>query len=229
MTQLRPEDASNPELVHPAMLRRVADEAARWEPHVEPEQVVSLSPLMRTMIGLTAITAVLAVAVVLDARQTLVLMRRFWLPGSSISATELVDVPGNIVIGRGEPLALDAKVKGTPVDRAMLFLRDDKDATRTVSLVAHGQDPIEFSHRLKSVEEPFAYRFRAGDGQTEWYNVEVADRPEIDKLQMTVTPPAYTRREAKSFDKLPQRVSALRAQRDGARAAAGPASRRRSS
>src|SRR5262245_56224809 len=100
VTQLRPEDAKNPEMVHPAMLRRVADEAARWEPHVEPEQVVSLSPLMKTMIALTAITAVLAVAVVMDARQTFVLMRRFWMPASSISATELVNVPGDIVIGR---------------------------------------------------------------------------------------------------------------------------------
>jgi hypothetical protein len=33
---------------------------------------------------------------------------------------------------------------------------------------------------MRSVDEPFAHRFRAGDGQTEWYNVDVADRPEID-------------------------------------------------
>lgn len=209
VTELRPEDASNPKMVHPAMLRRVAAEAARWEPNVEPDQVVSLSPLMKTMFALTAITAALAAAVVFDSRQTLVLIRRFWLPASSISATELVNVPGNKVIGRGEPFALEAQVKGTPVDRALLFLRDGKDETRSISLVAHGQEPIEFSHRMRSVEEPFAYRFRAGDGQTEWFNVEVADRPEIDKIQLTITPPEYTKRESKSFDKLPQRVSAI--------------------
>ena len=87
--------------------------------------------------------------------------------------------------------------------------RSAKTTTRTITLVAHGQEPIEFSHRVRAVEEPFAYRFRAGDGQTDWYNVDVADRPEIDKLQLTVTPPAYTSREAKTFDKLPQRVSAI--------------------
>ena len=208
MTRLPTSAAGNPQLVHPAMFRRVATEAARWEPHVDPQQIVSLSPLMRTMICLTAITLVLAVAVIFDARQTLVLVRRFWSPGSSISATELVNVPGNMVIGRGEPLLLSANVQGTPVDRATLFL-NSADDERTISLVAHGSDPIEFSHNVRVVEEPFAYRFRAGDGQTEWYKVDVADRPEIDKLTMTVTPPAYTKREAKSFDRLPRRVSAI--------------------
>ena len=208
MTRLG-DDVANPEIIHPAMLRRVASEASSWEPHVEPEQMVSMSVLMRAMLGVTAITAVLAVAVVLDSRQTLVLMRRFWLPASSISATELVNVPGNVVVGRGEPLALAAAVKGTPVDRAILFLRSEADDPKTITLVSHAQDPIEFSHRVRAVEQPFEYRFRAGDGQTDWFTVDVADRPEIGALALTITPPAYTGRPAKTFDKLPQRVSAL--------------------
>src|SRR5262249_9669147 len=106
MTRLG-EDAAKPEVVHPAMLRRLSAEAASCEPRSEPEEVVSLSLLMRAMIGLTAVTAVLAIAVLLDPREVSVLARRFWLPGASISATKLVDVPGNLVIPRGEPLALN--------------------------------------------------------------------------------------------------------------------------
>ncbi len=208
MTRLR-NDAAHPEVIHPAMLRRVATEAVSWEPHVAPDQVVPVSILMRTMVGLTTVTAVLAIAVVLNSHQTLVLMQRFWLPSSSISATELVDLPGDIVIGRGEPLELTAAVQGTPVDRAALFLRSESDPSRTISMVAHGNDPIAFSHRLRAVEKPFEYRFRAGDGQTEWYSVDVAERPEIEKLTLTVTPPEYTHRETTTFDKLPQRVAAI--------------------
>jgi hypothetical protein len=208
MTRLG-EDAENPSVVHPAMLRRVATEAVSWEPHVEPTQVVSLSTLMRTMIGLTAITAVLAIAVVMDTRQTFILMRRFWAPGSSISATQLVDVPGDVVVGRGEPLALVAKLEGTPVEQATLFLNSAEDERRAVKLVAHGEERVEFSHRMRAVEEPFEYRFRAGDGQTDWYKVNVAERPEIAKLQVTVTPPDYTGRAAQTFDHLPRRISAM--------------------
>jgi hypothetical protein len=209
MTRLEPADAANPEVVHPAMLRRVAEEAMRWEPHVDPQDMVSLTPLVRTMLCLTVLTLVLAVAVILDARQTIVLLRRFWSPGTSISATELVDVPGSTVVGRGEPLLLKAAVAGRSVERATLFLQAGDDAERAVKLVAHGSDLPEFAHNVRSVEKPFAYRFRAGDGQTPWYTVDVADRPEIDKLELTVTPPAYTKRPAKTFDKLPRRVSVL--------------------
>jgi hypothetical protein len=208
MTRLG-DDAANPDVVHPAMYRRVANEAVKWEPRVEPDQVVPLSILVRTMIGLTAITGVLAIAVVLNSHQMLVLVQRFWRPASSISATELVNLPGSMVIGRGEPLALTAAVKGTPVDRATLFLRPDSDTEQTIRMVAHGTEPIEFSHRFRAVEKPFEYRFRAGDGQSDWYTVNVADRPEIEKLTLTVTPPAYTRRETKTFDKLPQRLATI--------------------
>jgi hypothetical protein len=208
MTRLRV-DSAHPEVVHPAMLRRVASEAAHWEPYVEPEQVVSISALMRAMLGLTTVTAVLGIAVVLNSHQALVLMQRFWLPGSSISATQLVNVPGNVVVGRGEPLALAAAVEGIPVERATLFLRSEADPQRTITLVAHGQESMEFSHRMRTVESPFEYRFRAGDGQTEWYTVDVADRPEIDKLQLMLTPPAYTRQEPKTFAQLPPRVAAM--------------------
>lgn len=202
-------DADDPNVIHPAMLRRVATEATSWEPHVEPTEVVSVSPLVKSLVAVTAVTAVLAVAVVLDTRQTLVLVRRFWAPASSISATQLVDVPGNIVVGRGEPVALGAKIEGTPVEQATLFLQSTDEPDRAVTLVAASGEKLEFSHRMRSVEAPFAYRFRAGDGQTDWYRVDVADRPEIARVKVTVTPPAYTRRPAETFDHLPRRISAM--------------------
>ena len=209
MTRLG-DDADKPEVVHPAMLRRLSSEASSWEPRIEPQQVVSLSTLIRAMVGLSAVTAVLAVAVVLNSREVMVLVHRFWQPGASISATKLVDIPGNLVIARGEPLALNATIAGTPVENAILFLRPEAKSPQTITLVADRSAPIGFSHRMRSVDEPFAYRFRAGDGQTEWFNVDVADRPEIDRLKLTITPPAYTKHPAKTFDKLPERLSALR-------------------
>jgi hypothetical protein len=208
MTRLG-DDAADPKVVHPAMLRQVATEAASWEPYVEPERIITVSPLMRAMICLTAVTAVLGIAIAVNSQRTLVLIKRFWLPGASISATQLVNVPGDVVVGRGEPLSLSAEVNGIPVEQAMLFMRSKSNDPREVSLAAQGEAPLVFAHRLRAVEESFDYRFRAGDGQTAWYTVGIAERPEIDKLQLTVTPPAYTRQPAKTFDNLPPRVSAI--------------------
>jgi hypothetical protein len=212
MTRLG-EDAAKPEVIHPAMLRRLSSEAASWEPHVEPENVVSMSTLMRALLGLTAVTAVLAIAVVFNSREVLVLAHRFWQPGTSISATKLINDPGDIVIARGEPLALNVGIDGTPVENAILFVRPEDKPTQSITLVAEHHDPIAFSHRMRTVDEPFAYRFRAGDGQTDWHNVGVADRPEIEKIKLSITPPAYTRQPAKTFDRLPERISALRTSR----------------
>ena len=209
MTRLG-EDSTKTEVIHPAMFRRLSSEATSWEPRIEPHEVVSLSTLMRTIIGLTAVTAILAVAVVLDSREVLVLAHRFWLPGASISATKLVDVPGDLVIARGEPLALNASIDGRLVEIATLFLQPQEKPAQTVRLVAEHSRPIAFSHRMRTVDEPFAYRFRAGDGQSEWFNVDVADRPDIEAIKLIVTPPAYTRQPARTFDKLPERLSALR-------------------
>ena len=161
------------------------------------------------MLALTAITAVLAIAVVLDWRQTLLLAERFWMPGTSISATELVNVPGDIVVGRGEPL------RSKPPSRAGRSTAPSCSCTKSKGRCERfrwspvGKIAVEFSHRVRAVDAPFAYRFRAGDGQTAWYHVDVAERPEIDKLQLTVTPPAYTGQKPKRFDKLPRRLSAL--------------------
>jgi hypothetical protein len=203
-------DANGAQTNHPAMLRRVATEAVGWEPRVEPGQVVSLSTLMRCMIGLTVISAILSLAVVLNSRETLVLIERFWRPSASISATELECLPGNIVVGRGESLTLSAAAEGTPVERAMLLMRRADGEMQTRELIAQGRDTIEFSHRIASVDQPFEYRFRAGDGQSEWYTVGVADRPEIEAVKLTVTPPAYTHRDSTSVEKLPPRLSAMK-------------------
>jgi hypothetical protein len=213
MIGLRPTDAANPQRVHPAMLRRVGVEAARWEPKVAPEDVVSLSPLLKNLIALTAMTAVLGIAAIIDSHQTLVLLERFWRPGQPISATELVDVTGDLAVGQGEPAMLKATVRGTAASTATLFIEPggdaQGDAIQEITLVARGNSGMEFSHSIRAVEQPFRYRLRAGDGQTPWYSVRVAERPEIAELRLTVTPPAYDKRPATTVDGVPWRVTAL--------------------
>jgi hypothetical protein len=213
MIGLRPADATNPQQIHPAMLRRVGVEAARWESKVAPQEVVSLSPLLKNLIALTAMTAVLGIAAVVDSHQTLVLLERFWRPGQPISATELVDVTGDLAVGQGEPATLKATVRGTAVSTATLFIEpggdDQGDAIQEIALAARGDSGMDFSHSIRAVEQPFRYRLRAGDGQTSWYSVRVAERPEIAELRLTVTPPAYDKRPATTVDGVPWRVTAL--------------------
>ncbi len=199
--------------VHPAMYRKVAQEASSWSPRVEADQVVSLKGVIQALWGLTAITAILGVAAVLDAHQTSVLLRRFWAPNASISATELVEVPGDLVVARGEPLKITAQMEGSAVRQATLFLEPDGSDSQSVTLLPKGDEAKLFSHRIRAVNAPLRYRLQAGDGRTPWYSVEVADRPKLGKVEITVIPPAYTGQESKRIHKFPRKISALKGSR----------------
>lgn len=199
----------NSGVVHPAMFQQVSKEAQSWTPRVEADRVIPLDGLIRALLFLTAITTVLGIAVVLDSQRTTVLMRRFWQPYAPISATELTDLSGDLVVGRGESLEIAAHVVGTPVDEASLILQPEEGDEKTITLVPRGDEQDELSHRMRTVKEPLRYRLRAGDGQSPWYNIVVADRPKLGDVRVTLTPPAYTRKEPKIINKLPRRVTVL--------------------
>ena len=139
MTRLG-EDAAKPEIIHPAMLRRLSIGSRQLgTAHRAGECGFAFDSDAR-MLGLTAVTAVLAVAVIMNSREVIVLAHRFWRPGSSISATTLVNVPGDLVIARGEPLALNVGIDGTPVENAILFLQPEAKPAQTITLVAEHRD-----------------------------------------------------------------------------------------
>ncbi len=196
--------------VHPAMYRQVASEANRWSGRVDSEQVVRYDGIVRALICLSAVTAILVIAVLISPRQTTVLMRRFWAPQAYISATEINHQPEGAVIGRGESLDLVAQLDGLAVKSALLMLEPTEGEAKQLTLVPHGvEDQTRITHRIRTVKSPLRYRFRAGDGQTPWYEVAVADRPRIAATQLTVTPPAYTRQDRKQLVRLPRRLTVL--------------------
>jgi hypothetical protein len=195
--------------IHPAMYRQVAEEANNYTSKVDPHAVVRLTGFTRAAWCLTAVGAVLLIAAVMDFHRTGVLFKRFWLPMANISATEINNVSDHTVVARGESLDIAAELSGTPVTEATLFLNPDGEDEKTITLVPRGDDQNRVAHRLRSVKQPLKYRLRAGDGQTEWRDVAVADRPELAAATLKVIPPEYTQHEAQEFDKLPRRISAL--------------------
>lgn len=195
--------------VHPAMFRQVAEEANKYSPDVDPLRVVRLNNFTRAAWCLTAVSAILVCAAVMDSHRTSVLFKRFWLPMANISATEINNLSKHDVVARGESLEIVAELAGSPVKNATLFLAPDGDDEQAITLVPRGDQQNRLTHRVRTVKEPLKYRLRAGDGQTEWQEVAVADRPELGAATLKVTPPEYTQQEPQEFDKLPRRTTAL--------------------
>ena len=99
-------------------------------------------------------------------------------------------------------------MSGRPVDDATLSIHHDNGSTESHTLFP-SIDGEKLTHKIKLAEDGFAYRWRAGDGQTDWQRVAIADRPEIAAIRLSVAPPAYTLRKANTRDKLPKKLSVI--------------------
>lgn len=199
------DDALN---IDPVMMSRVTDEALKWEPQVDPQNVVAWRNVRRPLAALAVVVVVLIGAMFMDWRQTAVLMGRFWSPNSKLSLT-IIDGLDDFVVGRGEPLSIEAELTGRTVDEATMFLRpDDRDEERLM-LFPRGAAPQSLRYRQRAAIDSFDYRLRAGDGQSDWHKVIVADRPELSAVTLRITCPEYTRSKPTELRKLPEKISAV--------------------
>lgn len=103
---------------------------------------------------------------------------------------------GEIIIPRGDTWPLTARIpdgfKSLPDDVQIEFRTGS--GTRRESM-NDSKDKRTFVYRIANVVESFSFRLNSGRVTTEWVDVALIDRPAIDTLSLTVTPPAYTGRE----------------------------------
>ena len=196
---------------HPAMLNRLAVEASRIHEDVESKPIVSQKMLKRPLRWLAAAGLVLLGLFAWDAPKTMVQLGRFWAPWANLSVTGVSSVERNSVVARHEPIKLTATLDGRAVEELQVVSRSVGDqALSKTRIWASSKDPSVATFRQSKATESFDYRFRAGDGQTDWHRVTVADRPKIENLTMRIVPPAYTGKKTKTFKKLPKKLQVVK-------------------
>ena len=192
---------------HPAMLNRLATEAASIHETAEPKPIASKTVFTRPLICLAAAAVVMIGLIAWDAPKTMVQLGRFWAPWSNFSVTNVSSVEKNSVVARHEPIKLTAALAGRPVEELQFISQTVEDAKLSEArLWPSVKDPSVATFRQSKAVESFDYRFRAGDGQTQWHRVTVADRPGIESLKMRIVPPAYTGKPTQTFAKLPKKL-----------------------
>lgn len=104
---------------------------------------------------------------------------------------ELLDaVDGQIVCPRGDDLRL--RVQADPdgvVPNVVVLQHRGSGAGGNEPMVLVGEN--EFHLTFRNVLEPFEFRFYGGDAVSEWRQVRLIDRPAVESLALTVTPPSY--------------------------------------
>lgn len=192
-----------------AMIDQVAGEAERMHDLVQPRQIVSGRAVSRSLCGLAAALAVLAVGWLVDREQMSVLWQRFWSPTQAISLTQVSSPTAGMVVPRHEPVEIAGQLQGRVRDSATITLRDSAGGVSAHSMQASAARPAAFTFAIDELAEPVEYRIRAGDGQTAWHQIGVADRPKLTSIDFKITPPAYSQLPADVRSGLPRRTRAL--------------------
>jgi hypothetical protein len=195
-----------------AMLAQVASEAVALSSLVQPARVVRLGRLNKVLLAAAGCAAGLIGCLAVNWDQNSVLLRRFWAPTASITATQLESITGNALIPRGQSIDIVTKLAGVRRDSATLSVVNDLGEINTLVIGPEADEPETFAHRF-DVDQSFRYRVRSGDGQTQWHRITAIDPPQISDVRLTITAPDYVDRPAYEKSLLPGRVKAIQGSR----------------
>ncbi len=117
-----------------------------------------------------------------------ILLRDAQWPRKTILVAELDD--GVLTGARGDDLELRAIAQGVVPREVEVIFEFESGKTGRENMVAVGERG--FRHTFVRVQEPFRFRLVGGDDETIWYQAQLSERPRIERIDITVTPPGYT-------------------------------------
>ncbi|WP_459557563.1 coiled-coil domain-containing protein [Lacunimicrobium album] len=196
--------------VHPVMAQLLEREATHYEPRIIPAKIVSSKDFRLASVVLGIGAFMLITFWIVSPWQGSLLLSRFFLPFSQISLTKIKLEETPDVIARGDTLKITGQLTGKLVREAELQLRASESSDITTTMLELNQDdPSKLFWNLPKREASFEYRVLAGDGMTAWKGITVAEKPEIAQAVLTLTPPVYSEKPVKSFDRIPRKASTL--------------------
>jgi len=186
----------------PGMLENIRARAEGEAAQLKSESVVSMRGLKRPLIQVLALALFLGLFACFSVDFLGAGLTRLLPPWGSVkypTRTTITLSAGDIVVKEGERALLQASISGVVPKDAKIKLRPaaGKPFTRTV--------PIEedvFEYEINSAHLSFEYRVFAGDDRTGWQTVTVIAAPRIDRAEVTLTYPEYTRRASETVDAL---------------------------
>ena len=109
------------------------------------------------------------------------------LPGRETRIT--LEPEGSVVL-RGTPVAFQARAEGTVPERLYLALWPEEGAVKALPMAREGDG--RFAYRIPGAEASFRYQAYDGRTTSRAYSLRVVDPPEILRVRLTLTPPAYS-------------------------------------
>src|SRR5690606_29823988 len=131
---------------------------------VKPANIATSNALRRALLWLTGSTLLVAAILATDWQHHRILLQRFWMPLSAVSATHVSSATGNVVLPRGESIDIVLAVTGLPRDTARLELLRDEGQRELIELAPDAENAGRYTHHLPALEASLQYRGVSGDG-----------------------------------------------------------------
>lgn len=194
-TGTRPAGGETSAAMRQAVVRRAADEVAdlRFEAVLAHDRarrraVVTLGCLLMV----TTLMLAAPETMHLWARRNVLLENVAWPQRNRLTIEHLVD--GQFIVPRNEDLTISAVVDDGYEAPRQAFVEFENDAgvfgREQMPAISHQQ--VRFTHTFERLGQSLRCRVVGGDAETEWFDVEVVDRPRIRNVVIEVVPPSYT-------------------------------------
>jgi hypothetical protein len=107
--------------------------------------------------------------------------------------------PGDGYVMIGSPLTLNLKTDGKSGQKVFLDLwpQDDKKSSLQLGKLRGGEQ--EFAYTFPRVTTGLKYRFRAGDAESDKFDIKAMTPLAFKKVDVTITPPAFTKLPVRQF------------------------------
>ncbi len=181
----------------PALLDRVAAEAAEIAVRVRPSQALDGGRLVRCLgLGAGALLAVALVAVFFPNEMTVWWQRNVRLQNVDWPRATRLDVvgfpAGSVRVVRGAPFGIIINASGRRIPETVKLVLDYEHAGRFRENLSRS-GASRFTRQFDAVVESFRFHAYGGDGATGDLRVEVVDPPMLRNVRMKLIYPAYTR------------------------------------
>lgn len=211
----------------PRLVQQIVADALEATAELDLEPCARTVGLRRPAASLAAALGALSLALLLAPGQMAASLARVAIPWAEVppyTATRVASVtPENKRTFEGVPLTISARIEGQVPDAVLLHVRRPGRPWRTLVMLPPGNKPsspsraslqshaapLAYAHTLRSPRHTFEYYVTAGDGRSRQYRIEVVRNPRIERLEVSLAPPAYTGRRASPFQPSSGDISAL--------------------
>lgn len=169
---------------------------------IRPREAIRFDGLRRPAMRTAAAALLLSVVAATQGPLLLAGLGRIfapWLPIHYPTRTQLELVGSDMVVQEGTPVRIAARLSGVVPRKAKITLRtgEDKSRTRTLPVLDNACE-----YEIETAFRGFEYRLAAGDARTEWHTVQVIGSPGVQRAQVRLDYPAYTKRSPETVETL---------------------------